>query len=327
MGAFMRWLSAALLALLTVMALLGGHVRAFDFYGQLQAQVLLAAVILALVALLLRQWGMLLAECACVAALGLSLYPWLAPPPRVMAVAETPVLRLAWGNLRNWSTTGAAVQRLLESEAPDIAVLTELSEHHRAAVMAAPGYVFRSRFPAGSAFDVMLMSRRRPVELRFDYQQGADLPVMTARFCPDAGGTGCLALVALHAPRPPLLAGALGAPAQRRDAMLDLAAGIARRRLAGGDHVLLLGDLNATPYSASFRAVLAASGLADSARVPAEQPTRARPTWLSAWPGLGLAIDHALVSPGIRIVERRLGPDIGSDHFPLVLHLRLPAAP
>jgi endonuclease/exonuclease/phosphatase (EEP) superfamily protein YafD len=323
----MRWLPAALLALLTVMALLGGHARAFDFYGQLQAQVLLAAVIFALVALLSRRWGMLLAGCACVAALGLSLHPWLAPPPRVTAIAEAPVLRIAWGNLRNWSTTGAAVQLLLESETPDIAVLTELSELHRAAVMSAPGYVFRSRFPAGSAFDVVLMSRRRPAELRLDYQQGADLPVMTARFCPDAGGTGCLALVALHAPRPPLLAGALGVPATWRDGMLALAAGIARQRLAAGDHVLLLGDLNATPYSASFRAMLAASGLADSAGVPAEQPAWPQPTWLSRWPGIGLPIDHALVSPGIRIVERRLGPDIGSDHFPLVLHLRLPPAP
>jgi endonuclease/exonuclease/phosphatase (EEP) superfamily protein YafD len=309
------------------MALLGGHIRAFDFYGQLQAQVLLAAVIVALAALLWRRWGMLLAGLACVASLGLSLYSYVSLPARVPAVPEAPVLRIAWGNLRNWSTGGDAVQRLLESETPDIAVLTEVSEHHRAAVTAAPGYVFRSRFPAGSAFDVMLMSRRRPTELRFDYERGTDLPVMIARFCPDTGVTGCLALVALHAPRPPLLAGALGAPARRRDGMLAHAAGIARRHLEAGDHVLLLGDLNATPYSAAFHAVLAASGLADSARVPAEQPAWPRPTWLSAWPGIGLPIDHALVSPGIRIVERRLGPDIGSDHFPLVLHVRLPAAP
>ncbi len=323
----MRWLPAALLALLTVMALLGGRVRAFDLYGQLQAQMLLAAAIFALVLLLRRRWGMLLVGLACVASLGLSLRPWLVMPARVTAVPEAPVLRIAWGNLRNWSTGGEAVQRLMESETPDIAVLTELSEHHRAAVMAAQGYVFRSRFPTGSAFDVMLMSRRRPTDLRFDYGQGADLPVMIARFCPDVGGMACLALIALHAPRPPLLAGALGAPALRRDAMLELATGIARRRLAAGDHVLLLGDLNAAPYTAAFRRVLAASGLADSARLPSEQPARPRPTWLSPWPGLGLPIDHALVSPGIRIVERRLGPDIGSDHFPLILHVRLLAAP
>ncbi len=31
----------------------------------------------------------------------------------------------------------------------------------------------------------------------------------------------------------------------------------------------------------------------------------------------GIAIDHTLVTPGARIVQREVGPDLGSDHLPV----------
>ncbi|HJQ58179.1 MAG TPA: endonuclease/exonuclease/phosphatase family protein, partial [Vineibacter sp.] len=294
-----------------------------DIYGQLQAQALLAAAPAVLVALFARLYRTALVAVVCAGALAANLAPHLAMPPRVdaMSGASAP-LRLAWANMRNWATGANALNRLLRVETPDIVLLTELTAHHQPAATAA-AYPFRSSFPSGSAFDVLLMSRLRPVDMRFDYSFGSANPVMEARFCSIRGTTACLAIVALHATRPALPAGFFGEPATRRDGMLALAASLARRRLVAGDHVILMGDFNATPYSLVFADMTSASGLADSARAPSERPVRPRPTWLSIWPGVGLAIDHALISPGVRVVERRLGPNIGSDHRPLVLHFRL----
>jgi endonuclease/exonuclease/phosphatase (EEP) superfamily protein YafD len=313
---------------LAVLALLGGWWPLLDFYGQLQGQALVATTCVGLVAISLRLWWPFVCSIGCAMVLGWSLLPYLTLPPRIDPVAGAGApLRIVWANLQNWSTGSDALTRLLDGETPTIAVLTELSAKHRLAVGAATAYPFRTSFPAGSAFDVMLMSRIRPMDIRFDYAYGSAYPVMLARFCAIDGSDACLAIVALHAAHPPLPGGARGMPATQRDGQLMLAAEIARRRLDARDHVLLLGDFNATPYSSAFRGMLAVSGLADSAVTPAERPQRLRSTWFSSWPGVGLPIDNALISPGVRIVERRLGPDVGSDHWPLVLHVRLAEGP
>jgi endonuclease/exonuclease/phosphatase (EEP) superfamily protein YafD len=315
---------ALLVVLFCVLGLAGGHWGLFDFYGQLQAQALVAALVFMILAAALQRWLWLALLSACVAGLAWAVHPFALVPRQLepLVGADRP-LRVGWANLRNWSTGGESVAQLLAAEMPDIAILTELSANHRAAIQGAEAYRYTSTFPAGSAFDVMLLSRLQPADLRFDYTHGTEFPVMETRFCEIGRATRCLAIIALHAPRLPLPWAALGVPATRRDAMLALAARLARQRLEARDHVLLLGDFNAAPYSSGFRTVLAASGLGDSCCLPAERPVRPLPTWYSTWPGVGLAIDHALISPGVRVVTRRLGPDIGSDHRPLVLDLRL----
>ena len=83
--------------------------------------------------------------------------------------------------------------------------------------------------------------------------------------------------------------------------------------------VLLLGDLNATPWSHAFSKLLDDAGLRDSAAGRGYQPT-----WPAANPLLRIPIDHCLHSSGIEVVDRQVGPDVGSDHFPLIVDFTLP---
>jgi endonuclease/exonuclease/phosphatase (EEP) superfamily protein YafD len=80
--------------------------------------------------------------------------------------------------------------------------------------------------------------------------------------------------------------------------------------------VLVVGDLNTTPWSHAFRDLLAATELRDSQRGFGLQPT---------WPaGSGLAmipIDHALVSPELAVVRRTTGPARGSAHRSLTIEV------
>ena len=74
--------------------------------------------------------------------------------------------------------------------------------------------------------------------------------------------------------------------------------------------MLMVGDFNTTPWSASFRAFRSENNLSGF---------NTRATW-PVWLGFaGIPIDHAFVSPDLRILGIETGPDIGSDHRPLLI--------
>ncbi len=90
-----------------------------------------------------------------------------------------------------------------------------------------------------------------------------------------------------------------------------------------GAPLIVAGDFNLTPYSKRFSQFLAESGL-----------RRADIGWLwpHTWPApsgwfyggflfRGFPIDHVLVSRHFTVVRAARGPDIGSDHYPLIVDL------
>jgi endonuclease/exonuclease/phosphatase (EEP) superfamily protein YafD len=82
---------------------------------------------------------------------------------------------------------------------------------------------------------------------------------------------------------------------------------------------VLSGDLNLTPYAPEFARMVEASGLRDSL-----DDVAWRPTWQAGFWPLALPIDHVLVPRDACVVARQIGPDMGSDHRPLAVTLRLP---
>ena len=85
---------------------------------------------------------------------------------------------------------------------------------------------------------------------------------------------------------------------------------------------VVVGDFNATPWSFPFRRLLSSTDLANSARgygLDLSYPANGNPL-------VRVPIDHLLFSDGLAVVDRRLGPAMGSDHFPLIVDLALVAA-
>lgn len=80
---------------------------------------------------------------------------------------------------------------------------------------------------------------------------------------------------------------------------------------------VVTGDFNATPWTAPFRHMLAAGGLVNSQRGFGTAPTWSVDEW---W---RLPIDHLLHSEELAVVHREVGPDLGSDHRPVVIDLAL----
>ena len=78
--------------------------------------------------------------------------------------------------------------------------------------------------------------------------------------------------------------------------------------------VLLLGDLNTTPWSFHFQHLLKESGLKNSMKGFGHQPS-----WPSNIPFLRIPLDHVLHSEEITIHNRMIGRNIGSDHLPVIV--------
>jgi endonuclease/exonuclease/phosphatase (EEP) superfamily protein YafD len=85
--------------------------------------------------------------------------------------------------------------------------------------------------------------------------------------------------------------------------------------IAGRDEpVVLVGDLNISPWSARYRSLRWATGLVDSMAGEGLQ---------ASWPdGTGvfmIPIDHVLHTPDVGSTERRTGPAFGSAHRPVLV--------
>ena len=97
---------------------------------------------------------------------------------------------------------------------------------------------------------------------------------------------------------------------------------LAAARLRWHERALVCGDLNTPPWSGPLRQLMRHAHLSDSHRGYGFESSW--PSW--AWP-LRVPIDNCLVSPGLAIVSRSRGPDVGSDHFPLDVRLRATRLP
>lgn len=116
-----------------------------------------------------------------------------------------------------------------------------------------------------------------------------------------------LLLLGIH-PVPPM--GEAWATA-RDNQMTDLARHVAAQDLP----VLVAGDFNASPWSVGVRLLRTGNSLGFRAAFP-----MTRPTWM-ARSIFAIPIDLVMTTPQIGIVEREVGPDVGSDHRPQVLDI------
>ncbi|MGE0151944.1 MAG: endonuclease/exonuclease/phosphatase family protein [Reyranellaceae bacterium] len=309
------WLAVALLALAVAAGLLARFHPLLELFVHFQAQYLAAGIGLALLAVLARRFV------AFVLALGLGLsalpplWPYVvAAPPRV--VAEGPGLRLVAANLNHMHADAGAVRDFLRTTEADIVVLTELAGQLEPAIAAGRErlpHLLRSSGGRHHPFGLLVLARRPLQAAAIHRPFGPDFPVAEFRYCLDEAPASCVAVIALHAVRPHPL-----------DTLRDRLLGFAfeRARLAGQAtaNVIVVGDLNATPFAPAL-ARFSALGLRD-----AGLGRGWRPTWPVALGLAGIPIDHVLVSPLLAVRQyRRLAP-MGSDHYPVAVELGLPAA-
>jgi endonuclease/exonuclease/phosphatase (EEP) superfamily protein YafD len=285
-----------------------------DLAGQFLVQVSVVTVLGLGVAMILRdRWsGILLA--ACFAAQILQLQPHMAPhPPGAQATPAIALgqatLKIVHFNLWGRNRDAAAVLAFLDREDPDIVALVEVTPTWRAALRP-----LRQRYPyrlecLERRCDVALFSKLPLAAGRAAFDQPGGFPMVEARFdLPD----GPLTIFGAHLARP--FYGPIGT-------QHDQARRLATRIAAADGRKLLVGDLNAVPWGAVIDTLRDRTGLVRLGGIEGTWPS------MLPWPGQ-IAIDHALVDPSLAPpsmagAHLRIGPELGSDHLPVILELRV----
>ena len=233
-------------------------------------------------------------------------------PAAVAADADAAaVIDLVTANLHCRTRDTSSAVAYLRDRQPDVAVLLEVTADWVAALSSLDEiYPHRIVEAREDTFGIAVLSRWPLTDRQVTTFGGTPHPIIVATV---SGPGRDLRLFAIH-PHPPLSAA--------RDAALRAQLDAVAAAAATAPHpCVVAGDFNATPWSTPYRRFAARSGLRDTALGRGVQPT-----WNSRLPAPRIPIDHVFASPDIAVLHRGVGPDIGSDHFPVEATLVLPPA-
>lgn len=292
-------------AIVLVMGMTTGfsqNVFVFDLIANLRVQVAMGIAFVFALAAWDRQWR------SCVlllVALGMTVGPvawgWrLARPPS--GASNSPWITVTTLNVLSRNDQSDRVLGHLESIDPDVFAILELTStwHDRIQDRFATSHPYHRVQPSDHGnFGIGLYSR-----IAFQDAKVIDL-----------GGVVPSIDVVLESPRVRILATHPVPPMSSenfdlRNRQLDQIARHLQTSPTPGA-VVLMGDLNLTPWSPIFRDFVDASRLR-----PVRDGAGIRPTWYGGPPYLpfGLVLDHILVSDGVEPIEFAIGDDVGSDH-------------
>ncbi len=266
-------------------------------------QLLGLAVTLTALAATVRRSRWLAALLAVVAPFqAIPLFRYSGPNPVPPAPRATARLRILMANLLVDNTDYDALTRLIRRERPDIVGLVEFSPEWRDGLAGVRAeFPYRVEAPFGT-LGLALWFREPP---RKTGPPEWLLPMGAPFLHAEVDFDGQPRHLWLVHPKTPLI----------RRGVPELAALAGRLASTGGSRIVI-GDLNSSEGSPLFADFLKDASLRDTRLGFGRQPS-----WPANFPLFRIPIDHAFVSNDLAVADRRLGPDVGSDHFPLILDL------
>lgn len=274
-----------------------------ELLSHFRAQYALGFLLLAALLAALKKWPLVvgaLVLCGAHAALVLPVYS-----SGTTAKAAGARLRIVYLNVHTGNLEHDRVLAFVQEQSADVVLLVEVDDTWMSSLEPLREmYPTRIAQPRFDNFGIALFSKLA-VEGNIETLGGPDAPPTIVARHPASS----LTLIGTH-PVPPIDA----AFASRRNRQLDA---LAARAVGLEGPVVLVGDLNMTPWSPHFTSLLERSRLRDS---------RVGFGVHSSWPAplpsfLRIPIDHCLVSPSVAVTSRHIGPSLGSDHLPLVVEV------
>jgi endonuclease/exonuclease/phosphatase (EEP) superfamily protein YafD len=300
---------AAIVAGLSLLSFAGRWVWWLDVLANFRAQYVAVLAVLGAIVVLSR-WRKTGAGILAVALLNLVFVAPLYVGSPGDSDPTAPAMTVMSFNLLSSNESYGEVIEFIESEDPDLVFLYEASRPWEVA-MESSGLdyeVIRGRSEE-LIFGTLVMARD-PVEV-VSYGFAEAQPRSMALVYQPEGWPEAMEILSTHP-----LAPTTEVRASLRDAQLEFAATWAHDRQGA---FVVVGDLNATPWSYPFQGLVADGRLRNSQIGFGIQPSFSADSNVL----LRVPIDHLLHSDALRVRDRRLGPSLGSDHFPLLVDLEL----
>jgi endonuclease/exonuclease/phosphatase (EEP) superfamily protein YafD len=291
----------------TLAGFLGAHGWLFDLVANLRPQQALALVLLTGVLVVTGSgWTALVAGAAAMINI-LLVSPFLVPASLEATAIDAETLELLLLNVKVDEAEPAAVIREISVRDPDVVVLVATTPEWIEALQAAelPLYIV-SGAHLTRGLEVAVLTREPPARVRV-HKQADDMRSALVEVGLELDGEP-LQLLATH-PVSPMTP----ERARQRDRQLAWVGSWAQQQ---GPSVLVVGDLNVTPWSAAYGELITGGGLNDPQRVHGLQPS-----WPASLGPLGLPIDHVLHGSDLTTLSRELGPSFGSDHRSVVVRI------
>ncbi len=233
-------------------------------------------------------------------------------PVAPTGASQSTTLRAIVANASVENPTPERLCEWIEREQPDVFAVLEYSPLHQRALEP-----LRARYPhaieavQADPFGIALFSRLPLQEAR---RTTLGSPIAQAVFAVVEVNGARIGIGAAH-PVPPISKDYSAARNLGFEQLVGELARLPRSRV-------VLADLNATQWSAAFRRLLADSSMRDGCEGFGFQGS-----WPAVLPALlRIPIDHVLVSEDLVVTRRELGPDVGSDHLPVVAEFAIATA-
>lgn len=316
----LAWLLLLGIVVITAIALVTsryGWKIYLEVLSHFQLQYFLLSVVSLVALALTRCFRLFLLGLLCTAILATQLTTWYLPP-KFVASRAAGNFRIVVANINTRNKQYDDVLAFIRQEAPDLALFMEVDEtwvNQLNTLSDNLPYTSGQANPYNSGIAIYSQYPLEETQLTLFGDDSTYSITGKVTF-----NNQTLAFVGTH-PWPPVRSSAF----HSRNRQLDL---IGQYLQAISFPQLVIGDLNITMWSPYYKRLIRNTGLKNARKgfgLLPSWPTRGTYRQIPDWITLlfSIPIDHCLLSPEIEVANVRVGPNLGSDHRPIIVDLNI----
>ena len=313
------YLGAFITFILSLSTAFSGALRLLELFSHFKLQFFVFSLISILIFLYFRRLMMCMLMLFSLILNAFYLLPWyLTVDSNTADFSKLPVIKIFHSNVLRSNQQYSKLLNLIQVESPDLILLQEytyLWDENINAVISKQ-YPYSITHPQYDSFGIALFSKQPIKNAATEYWGPSNLASLSVEIevtlepLLEKSNRLDINIIATH-PLPPINSDSF----HSRNIQLQEITGVVK---AIKQPVIVLGDLNSSMWSPYYTPLETEAKL-----VNARKGFGLLPTWPAKLAYFGIPIDHCLVSKHFTVVNIKTGPDIGSDHLPLIAELAL----